>query len=305
MRLFPRVGMSGTSLGLDECSCPLCGEPPPVRARVVSAPYRVVDCPFCSMRYLTPRAHEADINRLYSAPAYWKHDGASCGYSSYTAMNSLLERTFVRRLERLGDARGARLLDVGCGPGAGIAAAASLGYEAWGLDVSQSAVSIASARFPGRVCRGALSDRQFPQGSFDVITLFDVIEHLYQPRRIAADLAWHLAPRGRILIATPNVNSILSRVTGSRWVSYKIPEHVSFFSPHTLRRALAPEIEIERISSCGQYVSPDFLLKRVGDALPYCRTACRRGAELLRASDRQIYVNSGSMLVTAGHGKAP
>ena len=293
-------------LRLETCACPLCGEPAPERARAVFPPYRVVDCARCSMRYLSPRAHESDVARLYGAPQYWERGGPGCGYSSYSTIEPLLVRTFVRRLSPLSPrGAGARLLDVGCGPGACLEAARSLGFEAWGLDVSSAAVAVASARHENRVRLGTPSDRLFPQGFFDVITLFDVIEHVYDPRALAADLAWHLAPAGRVLLATPNVRSLLARATGRRWVSYKIPEHVLYFSPRTLADALAPGFTIERVSSCGQYVSGDFLLSRIADALPFGGGLLRAASRLLPPRRAVLYANSGSMLVTARRSPAP
>ncbi len=285
---------------LEPCACPLCGEPPPPKTRYAFGPHRVVECRSCSMRYLTPRVHESDVARLYDAEEYWERGSSKSGYSSYSSMEPLLVRTFVRRLSPLPPrGAGARLLDVGCGPGAGLEAARALGYEAWGLDVSSAAVSVASSRNPDRVRLGTLSDRLFPRGFFDVITLFDVIEHIYDPRRLAVDLAWHLAPEGRIAVATPNVESLLARVTGRRWVSYKIPEHVSYFSPRTLAAALAPGFEIESVSSCGQYVSLGFLLARIGDALPVGGGLLRAASRVLRPGRPALYANSGSMFVTA------
>ena len=107
------------------------------------------------------------------------------------------------------------------------------------------------------------------------------------------------------MIATPSVESLLARVTGRRWVSYKIPEHVSYFSPRTLAAALAPGFEIERVSSCGQYVSPDFLLSRIGDALPFGGGLLRAASRLLPPGRAALYANSGSMLVTARRSPAP
>lgn len=289
-----------SGFNLESCACPLCGVPPPAKTRAAFGKYRVVDCNSCSMRYLTPRVRESDMPLFYGSEDYWETGGREGGYSSYAAMEPLLVRTFVRRLSLLpARARGARLLDVGCGPGAGLEAARSLGYECWGLDVSAPAVAIAASRHPDRVRLGTLSGRLFPEGFFDIITLFDVIEHVYDPRGLAIDLAWHLAPEGRVMVATPNVNSLLARVTGRRWVSYKIPEHVSYFSPRTLGVALAPLFEIERVSACGQYVSPGFLFSRIGDALPFGGGLLRSASRLFPADRAALYANSGSMLVTA------
>lgn len=283
-------------LRLETCPCPSCGAPPPERAREEFPPYRVVDCPSCSLRFLSPRLLEEEAGRLYGETSYWEEGGLGRGYASYAVLEPLLVKTFVRRLRLLPKpSPGARLLDVGCGPGAGLTAAASLGYEAWGLDPSPSGVAAARDRFGDRIRLGSLSDR-LSEGSFDVVTLFDVVEHLYDPRRLARDLDAHLAPGGRVLIATPNCESLLARLSGRRWVSYKIPEHVVFYSPRTLRAALHPLFELERIRPCGQVASLDFLLERSAAALPAGGGLLLRLSRLPAARRVRFYANSGSML---------
>lgn len=284
---------------LETCACPLCGEPPPAKARVEFPPYRVVDCRVCDLRYLSPRVLESDVSRLYGAAEYWEEGGPERGYASYSAMEPFLVRTFARRLSSLPARAGSRLLDIGCGPGAGLDAARSLGYDAWGLDLSEAAVTAATARHPGRVRLGTLSDRLFAPASFDVITLFDVIEHVYDPRRLAIDLDFHLAPEGRVLVSTPNVNSLLAGLSGRRWVSYKIPEHVTYFSPRTLARAFSPRLEVIDVAPCGQFVSADFLLTRLAEAVPFGGGLLRAASRLFKPGGAALYANSGSMLATA------
>ncbi len=286
-------------LRLETCACPLCGEAPPATARAAFPPYRVVDCPRCALRYLSPRVAREDLPRLYEE-SYWDGGGTAGGYASYAEMEALLAKTFAKRLRWLGaPAPGARLLDVGCGPGAGLDAAKAAGWEAWGLDLSADAVVRAQARHGSRVARGTLEDASFPAGFFDAITLFDVVEHVYEPRRLAAALASFLKPHGSVLIATPNVSSLLARATGPRWVSYKIPEHVTFFSRKTLADALAPPLRLVRAAPCGQHVSLPFLLERVGAALPVGGGLLRAAARAGPFSGLTLYANSGSMLVHA------
>lgn len=287
-------------LGLETCPCPLCGAPPPERAREDFPPYSVFDCPSCDLRYLSPRVARAESGRLYDGASYWEKGGLGGGYASYSGQEPLLTETFVRRLRLLPPPRpGARLLDVGCGPGAGLRAAASLGYEPWGLDLSPAAVAAAGEKFEGRVRLGSLSDGLFTGVAFDVITLFDVVEHFYDPRALARELDAHLAPGGRVLIATPNCESLLARLSGSRWVSYKIPEHVVFYSPRTLSAALRPRFELERVRPCGQVASLDFLLERSAAALPAGGGLLRRLSRVPFARRVRLYANSGSMLAVA------
>ena len=287
-------------LRLETCPCPLCGTPPPERAREAFPPYNVFDCPSCDLRFLSPRVVRAESGRLYEGASYWEKGGPGGGYSSYSRQEPLLAETFARRLRLLPPPRpGARLLDVGCGPGAGLQAAVSLGYEAWGVDLSPAAVAAAGERFEGRVRLGSLSDDLFPGLAFDVITLFDVVEHVYDPKALSLELGAHLAPGGRVLIATPNCESLLARVSGRRWVSYKIPEHVVFYSPRTLSAALRPQFELERVRPCGQVASLDFLLERSAAALPAGGGLLRRLSRVPLARRVRLYANSGSMLAVA------
>jgi SAM-dependent methyltransferase len=251
------------------------------------------------LRYLSPRVAREDLGLLYEG-GYWEGGGTEGGYASYAEMEALLARTFAHRLRWLGKPpAGGRLLDVGCGPGAGLDAAHAAGWEAWGLDLSSEAVARASARHAGRVSQGTLEDSPFPAGSFDAITAFDVVEHVYDPRRFAAALAAALKPGGSVLIATPNVDSLLARATSRRWVSYKIPEHVTYFSRRTLADALAPPLTLVRAAPCGQHVSLPFLLERVAAALPAGGGLLRAAARARSLAGLTLYANSGSMLVRA------
>jgi 2-polyprenyl-3-methyl-5-hydroxy-6-metoxy-1,4-benzoquinol methylase len=291
---------------LEECPCPLCGAPAPQKSREAFPPYRVVDCPGCALRYLSPRVAEEEMPALYRESDYWEGGGAGGGYASYEAMEPLLVRTFLRRLSLLpSPAKSSRLLDVGCGPGAGIVAAERAGFSPFGLDLSPVAVESAQRRFGDRVRLGRLSERLFPEGSFDVVTLFDVFEHVYAPRPFVEDLAWHLAPGGTLLLATPNCESLLARTTGRRWVSYKIPEHVAFYSPATMAAVLEPRFTIERLRACGQDVSLDFLATRLADALPAASGPLRALSRVPALARARLYVNSGSMLVVASRRRSP
>ena len=287
-------------LHLEACPCPLCGDPPPETAWETFPPHRVVECPRCALRYLTPRVVSEHIQRYYGRSEYWEGGGTEGGYESYTAMEPLLRRTFAARLALLPrPAPGARLLDVGCGPGAGIEAARAAGWDAYGLDVSPPAIELAGRRNPERARVGTVEDRLFPADFFDAITLYDIIEHVSAPRKFAEALAAQLRPGGRLLIATPNCESLLARISGRRWVSYKIPEHVIFFSPSTLAEALRPWFRVDRVRPCGQWVSLPFLLERVAAAAPFGRAPLKRLAVIARPSRLSLYANSGSMLVLA------
>lgn len=151
-----------------------------------------------------------------------------------------------RRLERTAALVGRapadmRLLDVGCSRGEFVAAAARLGFRAEGVEPAPDVA--ADARAQGlKVHTGLLEEQHFPAGSFDAVTLFEVIEHLRDPLALLTECRRTLAPGGALLLSTGNGASWTARRMQGRWDYFSIEKdagHVSFFNPRSL--ALAGE----------------------------------------------------------------
>jgi SAM-dependent methyltransferase len=125
-----------------------------------------------------------------------------------------------------------RLLDVGCGAGYFLEAAQTRGWEAHGTELSERAMEITAAK--GLRVASATED-PFEPGSFDVITAFEVVEHVRDPGAEAAALARWLRPGGLLYVTTPNFNAASRRILRDRWSVIAYPEHLSYFTPDTLR----------------------------------------------------------------------
>lgn len=129
-----------------------------------------------------------------------------------------------------------RVLDVGCGDGRHLARDVQAGWRATGVDFSETAVERAQRRGldvrPGTIDRDDLA-----RGSFDLIRLSHVIEHVPDPvgmLRRARDL---LAPGGRIHVATPNLASVSASLFGAYWWDLEAPRHLVVFTPDSLQGA--------------------------------------------------------------------
>lgn len=117
----------------------------------------------------------------------------------------------VALFERFAPPRG-HVLDVGCGDGAFLAALAARGYRVHGVDIDDGAVAAARAR--GVLAeQGAAGDCEVAM--FDAITLWDLVEHVADPRALVRWLAAHVEPGGRIVVVTPDAGSQLDAI--SRW----------------------------------------------------------------------------------------
>ena len=141
------------------------------------------------------------------------------------------------------------------------------GWKAVGLEVSAAAVR-AVRNVPECVVAGDALQLPFSAASFDVVTLWDVLEHLAQPRIGCREAARVLRPGGRLALTTGDVGSPMARLSGARWHLYNLPEHLYFFTRESLHRLLEAcgfRIEIMRAESARYPLG--YLAERLGKTL--------------------------------------
>ncbi len=132
---------------------------------------------------------------------------------------------------------GAKLLDIGCGSGAFVSRALSLGYAAEGLEFDAKAVLAAlGGGLPVR--HGALPDTGLDEASYDVVTLSQVIEHLHEPMAALQEIFRLLKPGGVFWLATPNMDAPGHVQFGPDWRGLEPPRHLVLFSAQALALAL-------------------------------------------------------------------
>jgi 2-polyprenyl-3-methyl-5-hydroxy-6-metoxy-1,4-benzoquinol methylase len=256
--------------------------------------FRVCRCACCGLVRLNPRLAEAQLAAFYERE-YFSGDHAT-GYDSYERDARLYEKTFARRLKLIRRFKlTGRLLDIGCSLGYFLNVAGRAGFDVYGLDHSRYAVERCAERFPGRVQYSPLAPGLFPDKFFDVVTMFDLFEHVYYPRMFLPTLHALIHDDGIVIVTTPNHRSLLARVSGRNWISYKIPEHVYYYTPETLRQMVAPLFEVELIRSEGQYCTLEFLAERVKMLSRPAGRAMLQAVRRFGLKDLPVYVNSGSM----------
>src|SRR5437660_4916537 len=170
---------------------------------------------------------------------YYATDNPKGGYANYFLDSDVNRRTFrdrIRAIEQRYGRRG-RLLDVGCALGDFLLEAKASGWDVEGVEISAFAAQRARARGL-RVTAGRLEELDLPAASFDVITLYDAIEHLTDPVATLAAVRRLLVPGGLLHLVTPNVGGVQARLLGRHWYHYKPGEHLFYFAPDTLRTAV-------------------------------------------------------------------
>ncbi|MGV3628285.1 MAG: class I SAM-dependent methyltransferase [Betaproteobacteria bacterium] len=134
-----------------------------------------------------------------------------------------------------------RVLDVGCSRGQFVAAAIAAGYRAEGVEPAPRIAEAArAAGVPVRT--GLLEEQHFPDGSFDALTLFEVIEHLREPLPLLAECRRVLKPGGILLVSTANAASWTAAAMGSGWDYFDMQKdggHISFYNPGSMAKIAA------------------------------------------------------------------
>lgn len=165
-------------------------------------------------------------------------EGGAAGYDSYGEQATSLRATFDRLLRSMAErglARG-RLLDIGCGYGFFLQAAAPFFEFRAGTELSARAAEIARAR-ADEVCLGSL-DAVPPDWRFDCVVALHVVEHVYEPVPFLRRVRDLLTPDGAIIVAVPNMGGVWRKSMGRRWPSFKFPEHVAYYDARTLAELL-------------------------------------------------------------------
>ena len=283
---------------LESASCPICGPGPASILRYDFPPYRVVRCSHCGLVFLSPRLTEAAILKLYSDQEYYVSEVAGQGYDEYLEVKLNWIKTFTLRLTQIAQhQRPGKSLDIGCGPGFFMEAAQTKGYDVFGLDPSDYIVNIAREKFGERVQKGLIESADYPTEHFDLVVAFDTFEHVYHPLEWLEAVRRVLKTGGLLAITTPNPNSLLAKISGKKWVSFKLPEHVYYWTPETIRQVLADGWNIIEINRAGQYASLAFLFRRLFH-LPATPNGLIKLLLALLAKIN-IYSDNGSMTVIA------
>lgn len=161
-------------------------------------------------------------------------------YAGYPRNNALSDIT-VKRYNELLDQfepfrKTGRILDVGCGDGHFLAVAAQRGWKVYGTEFTDEAVAVGKKNgaeiFKGRIQEFNLAD------NFDVITSFEVLEHIYDLREHTASIYSLLRKGGLFYFTTPNINALSRRILGGKWTIIEYPEHLSYYTAGTVNRLL-------------------------------------------------------------------
>jgi 2-polyprenyl-3-methyl-5-hydroxy-6-metoxy-1,4-benzoquinol methylase len=229
-------------------NCPVCLNTATVPAlhgtdllfETTSKTFTLDSCSACRCLFLNPMPGEEEIAGFYPKQYWWsaaKTDPLKKLESVYRRMALRGHVAFISKAAGVGARQD--LLDVGCGSASLLALMKQRGFRVMGVDFSSEAAAVAKQENGVQVVVGSLEDAAFPASSFDIVTLFHVMEHVTNPRDVLREVGRILRPGGSIVLQVPNIDSWQFRIFGARWYGLDIPRHLIDYSSDALLRLLA------------------------------------------------------------------
>jgi SAM-dependent methyltransferase len=225
--------------------CPLCGQSSvsewlraPDRLHGRRQPYLLVRCSACSLVWLRNAPLPQEMHHHYT-DAYHRLISAAGETSPHRWQDHT--KTLIQHKQS------GAVLDLGCSSGAFLEFLKGESWKLAGIEMSGDCARRAEARTGADVFVGDILDAPFPAESFDVITCFDVLEHLYEPLRVIAKVYEWLKPGGVFYVQVPNVDAAEARVFGTYWHGLELPRHLFHYSPASLRH-LAKSTGLREVS---------------------------------------------------------
>ena len=194
------------------------------------AGYDIVRCRMCGlMRTVVPPAFAAET--IYTEDYF--QGGQADGYSDYLGSEAVLAGEYARRLEFLRSyVSMGKLLEIGCATG-GFLEHARRHFSVQGVDVSDFAVQAARAKGLDVEC-SSVEDSKIICPPYDVVAMFDAIEHLRHPARTLAQIHSLLSANGYVFVTTGDARSRVARLFGKHWRLMTPPQHLWFFDRRTI-----------------------------------------------------------------------
>ncbi len=239
--------------------------------------YRIEKCSLCDLVQVTNIPPIQKIEECYDKGFFETYYG---DLSSNNRKQRYEYLNFGNKLDQIEKRLGRRgsLLDVGCSFGFFLDAARQRGWSVVGVELSGYAAAYAKEKLGLTVVNKPVLYAPLDEKSFDVITMWYVIEHLPNPKEVLAHLRNLLKDDGMLVVSTANVESYRARLEGRRWRMWIPPEHLLYFSPTTTRHLF---------NACG------FQIIHCETALPYERYLRTLGLypliDELKVSDNIVY----------------
>lgn len=280
-----------------EYPCSLCNSNN-TKPLIVKSGFAIVQCAECNFVYVNPRITNEQLQNIYQHNYFKNKD---YGYVGYEQEKRLRIKNFERWLEEaipfMPVNKPVNALDVGCAAGYCLDVMKANGWNAEGLELD--AEMCINLENDGQIVYHRSLDNFESKHKYQVITLFDVIEHIPGIDAAFKQLNHLLDADGIVIMVTPNHNSFQRKLFRKRWFQYKPIEHIQYFSRQSLAVfARRNNLQIIHGSKCGQYGDAHFLVSRLKYYhFIFLSKLFDKIFQLLNLKNRFFYIGTGSLFV--------
>jgi 2-polyprenyl-3-methyl-5-hydroxy-6-metoxy-1,4-benzoquinol methylase len=203
-----------------------------IRTYAGGFPFSYLKCQGCGLVFLSPRPDEKEALQFYEQDYYG--EGPRKFRSGLEALRLVFAWNRMRRVQKFFPNAG-KVLDIGCGAGTFLQLLQQECWECHGTELTAESASRAS-RLGISISVGEIDENHFPPHSFDLITLWHVLEHLPEPLKTLKTAKRLLKEGGILAISTPNIDSFQAEVGRDQWFHLDPPRHLFLYSPRTLEQ---------------------------------------------------------------------
>lgn len=255
--------------GFEENPCEICGES---ASDVVAERtdlllggqdiFLMQQCHNCGIVYLKPRPTPSKMVDFYPED----YQPYTVGVHAENSLNRFLRRYGLQKRYKIIEkyVKQGNLLDVGCATGDFLAeVAAQPEWSVFGIETSATAARYARDQVGLDVLVSTLNQASFPAESFDVITMWDVLEHVYDPCAVLDEVSRLLKPGGVFVVNHPNLGSVDRRLFGRFWAGFELPRHLYLFPTKLLEDLMAQRgfQQVERLCLYGSHAGTSTSLR--------------------------------------------
>jgi len=231
---------------LTQIECPLCGNPESfdvMRVQdwlVTQNWFTLMECPRCTGRFIQPFPREDELPAYYQSEAYISHTDTKKGLINrlYRLARKETLRSKRRRIEKASGLKKGKLLDIGAATGHFLHTMQKAGWDVCGVEPDESARKRAKDHF-GLTLFPQEDLKSLTENTFDVITLWHVLEHIHDLHGTLEQIKRLLKPSGILVVAVPNYLSYDARYYGKHWAAWDPPRHLYHFTPEAMKQLMA------------------------------------------------------------------
>ncbi len=195
--------------------------------------FSIVQCNSCNFKFTNPRPEVNELGKYYQSEDYISHSNTSKGFINST-YQTIRKYTLLRKLQLISKFyKTGSLLDIGCGTGEFLKTCRDAKWKTLGIEPDENTRKIASENY-GLDVYSEEYLQELKSESFDVITMWHVLEHVPFLNQRIEDLKKLIKPKGIIIIAVPNCDSLDAKIYKENWAAYDVPRHLYHFNPKSI-----------------------------------------------------------------------